>query len=70
MSEEKIRIGILLKKIIRYSKKYEISIQFWPFQWAIFIQKDGVELTSFGGEPEETLQRGLDYLNRINRANN
>jgi hypothetical protein len=67
MSEE-IIIGSLLTKIMRYSKKYEISVQFWPDQWAIFINKDGIELTSFGGEPENTLRRGVEYLDRINRV--
>ena len=67
MSEE-IIIGKLLTKIMRYSKKYEISVQFWPDQWAIFIAKDGVDLTSFGGEPENTLKRGLEYLDRITKS--
>lgn len=55
-----------LSKILEYSKKYEISIQFWPDQWAIFIAKDGVDLQSYGGG-HEAIQRGLDYLDRINK---
>lgn len=67
MSEE-IILGSLLTKIMRYSKKYEINVQFWPKQWAVYISKDGVELNSFGGDPEPTLRQGVDYLDRITRA--
>jgi hypothetical protein len=66
MSDE-IIIGNLLTRIMRYSNKYEISVQFWPEQWTIFIAKDGVDLQSYGGEPENTLKRGIEYLDRINR---
>lgn len=66
---EEIIIGSLLTRIIRYSNRYEINVQFWPDQWAIYISKDDVELTSFGGNPEETLRCGVEYLDRINRIN-
>ncbi len=67
MSTE-IIIGSLLTRIIRYSNRYEINIQFWPDQWAVYISKDDVELTSFGGDPEETLKMAIDYLDRINKV--
>lgn len=67
--KQELNILKLMKSIIRYSNKYEISIQYWPDQWAIFIAKDGIDLTSFGGEPEDTLERGLEYLNRITKNN-
>ena len=55
-------------KLSKYSDRYEISVQMWPLQWAVYIAKDDVDLTSFGGEPEETLQHAIDYLNRINKV--
>lgn len=57
----------LLKKIMEYSKKYEISVQFWPDQQAVFIAKDGVDLESYGGRLKQSLRAAVKYLNRINR---
>lgn len=42
----------ILKKLIKYSDRYEISVQFWPKQTAVFIMKDRVDLKDWGGDPE------------------
>lgn len=55
-----------LNQLIKYSGRYEINIQFWPLQIAVYINKDDVELTSFGGD-FEAIERALEYLNRINK---
>lgn len=55
-----------LEKLIRYSDKYEISIQFWPEQIAVYIEKDGVELQSYGGGFNHAIESGIDFLERIN----
>lgn len=58
-----------LSLLMGYSNKYEISIQFWPDQTAVYISKDGVELTSYGGSYNHAINSSLDYLNRINKKN-
>ncbi len=55
-----------LKSLIRYSDRYEISIQFWPDQTAVYISKDDVDLTSFGGDFDFAIGSAFDYLKRIN----
>lgn len=55
-----------LKTLLSFSKKYEISVQFWPDQTAVYISKDGVELKSYGGGFKFAVQSSIDYLNRIN----
>lgn len=58
-----------LEKLIKYSDRYQISIQFWPEQTAVFIMKDDVDLESFGAyDLEEVVKTALDYLDRINRV--
>jgi len=58
-----------LEKLIKYSDRYQISIQFWPEQTAVFIMKDDVDLESFGAyDLEEVVKAALDYLDRINRV--
>lgn len=52
----------LLKKILKYSDRYEISIQFWPNLLAVDIAKNDVELASF-----DNLISALEYLNRITK---
>lgn len=51
----------VLKKILKYSDRYEITIQFWPDLLSVFIEKNDVELASF-----DNLISALEYLNRIN----
>lgn len=60
----------LMKRLMDYSSVYEISFQMWPEQYTIYIAKDGVDLSSFGGGegPDETMLRALNYLDRINSA--
>lgn len=59
---------VKLGRLLRYSKKYEINIQFWPDQTAVFIEKGGVELTSYGGDFDHAIDSALEYLNRINKT--
>jgi len=58
---------LLLSKVIKYSEKYEINIQFWPDQKSVFVSKDGIELNSWGAsELEFPLKSAIEYLDRIN----
>lgn len=57
-----------LHSLLKYSDRYEISIQFWPNQTAVYISKDGVDLTDFGGDFDFAISRGIDYLQRINNT--
>lgn len=59
-----IKLGALLT----YSNKYEISIQFWPDQTAVFISKDGVELQDYGGSFDFAVDRSIEYLNKITKS--
>lgn len=61
-----------LKKMLSYAGKYQISIQFWgPSETNVYIEKGGVSLTDFGGlDPEEALDKTLEYLDRINKVKN
>ena len=54
-----------LANLLKYSNKYEISIQFWPDQIAVYIAKDGVDLKDFGGDFEFAIGCSVAYLNRI-----
>lgn len=54
-----------LQKLLKFSGKYEISIQFWPEQIAVYIAKDGVALIDFGGDAEFAVGKSIEYLNRI-----
>jgi hypothetical protein len=58
-----------LKKLLAFSDKYEISIQFWPEQIAVYIAKDGVDLTDFGGDFYFAVGKSIEYLVRINSNN-
>jgi chaperonin cofactor prefoldin len=69
MGFEKVPIEKLVE-LIEFSNKYEISIQFWPKQTAVYIAKDGVELKDFGGSSDFAIDQALDYLNRINPNQN
>lgn len=59
-----------LQNLLRYSDKYEISIQFWPEQTAVFISKEDIELIDFGGDFEDVMKKSIEYLNRINNHGN
>ena len=59
-----------LIKMLKYAGKYQISIQFWgEGKTNVFIEKDGIELTDFGGlSPDEAIRQTVEYLDRINRV--
>lgn len=57
----------LLGRLLAYSDRYEISIQFWPEQTAVYVSKNGVELTDFGGDADFAIGSALAYLDRINQ---
>ena len=58
-----------LEELLQYVEKYEIGlvIHFWPKQWAVYIAKDGVDLTDFGGDPDEAVEMANEYLYRITK---
>ncbi|MBK9223415.1 MAG: hypothetical protein IPO16_15030 [Saprospiraceae bacterium] len=56
-----------LKSLLSFSYKYEISIQFWPKQTAVYISKDGVDLKDFGGDFDFAIGKSTEYLKRITR---
>lgn len=56
----------LLKDLLKFKDRYEITIQFWPLQTVVFIEKDGIELNQFGGSDSYALSAAVTYLNRIN----
>lgn len=58
-----------LPDLLKYSNKYEITIQFWPDQVAIYIAKDGIDLSSHGGDFDFAIKRAIEYLNRITKNN-
>jgi len=64
-----IKLG-KLEKLLQFSNRYEISIQFWPDQIAVYIAKDGVNLTDFGGDFDFAIGNATAYLNRINKVKN
>ena len=54
-----------LSRLLAYSDKYEISIQFWPKQIAVYIAKDGVDLQDYGGDFNFVIGRSIEYLDRV-----
>lgn len=54
-----------LSRLLAYSDKYEISIQFWPKQIAVYIAKDGVNLQDYGGDFDFAIGRSIEYLDRV-----
>ena len=57
---------VKLKELITFSDRYELSIQFWPNQVAVYIAKNGIDLNSVGGD-FSAIDKALDYLKRINK---
>lgn len=55
-----------LSQLISYSDRYNINIQFWPDQTAVYIDKDDIELQSYGGDFDFAVDSALAYLKRIN----
>lgn len=54
-----------LSELLMFSDRYEISIQFWPDHLAVYIEKDGVDLTDFGGDFDFVMDNAIEYLKRI-----
>lgn len=59
---------VKLGQLLRYTDVYEINIQFWPEQTAVYIGKDGVDLQDYGGSFDFAIDRAIEYLNRINKT--
>jgi len=57
-----------LSSLLKYTDKYDISIQFWVDQTAVFIAKDDVDLTDYGGDFDFAIDSAIDYLKRINKT--
>lgn len=63
------KLSKLIKQIKKWSEVYEFSFQFWgEDNNNVFINKSGVELTSFGGESdiEGIFERTLEWVNKQN----
>jgi hypothetical protein len=58
----------LLAKLLKYSDRYEISIQFWPDGIAVYISKDHVDLQDYRGDFEFAITKSIEYLDRINKT--
>lgn len=61
---------LLFEKLNAYAGKYQFSFQLWgKGEYTIYISKDFVELTSFGGyeDAEDCMLAALNYLDRINK---
>ena len=59
-----------LQQLKKWSEIYQINLQIWGDQNNIYIYKNNVELFSYGGgiTVEETIEKGLEYLERINQV--
>lgn len=55
-----------LKKLMSFSDRYQISVQFWPDQTAVYIRKDDVDLIDYGGDFNHAVGSAIEYLVRIN----
>lgn len=58
-----------LRELLMFSDRYEISIQFWPDQIAVYIMKDFVDLADFGGSFDFAIEKSISYLRKINPTN-
>lgn len=56
----------LHSRLLAYRDRYEITVQYWPQQTAVYVDKDGVELAHFGGDDELAFTKSVQYLDRIN----
>lgn len=59
-----------MSRLMDYSSVYEINFQMWPNQYTIYVDKDGVDLYSYGGadDPNEAMKGILKYLDRIKKT--
>lgn len=60
------------QQMLAYAGKYQITIQFWgPGKTNVFIEKDCVPLTDFGGlDYDDAIIKTVEYLDRINGKSN
>jgi hypothetical protein len=59
----------LLEKIEFWTKQYEFSFQFWgEGNNNVFINRDGIEIASFGGENsiKDILKLTIDWCEKAN----
>ena len=56
----------LLSKLLIYSDRYDISIQFWGEQIGIYISKENIDLADYGGDFNTSVSQAIEYLDRIN----
>jgi hypothetical protein len=57
------------EKIKYWSGKYQFNFQFWDKEENnVYIEKGGIELTSFGGclSLEQVIDKALEYIEEIN----
>lgn len=62
-------IGRELTKIQFWSSRYDISFQFWGSNNNnVFIERDGVDITSFGGydTPLQVLKKAVEWFEKTN----
>lgn len=57
-----------LLKLLAYTDRYDLSIQFWVESTNVYINKANVELQSYGGDFDHAIGSALKYLDRINRV--
>ena len=55
----------LLSRLLMFSNKYELNIQFWPEQTVVYNAKDGVYLQDYGGDFKFAVGRAIEYLERV-----
>ena len=56
-----------LNHLLKYSDRYQISIQFWPDYNTVYIMKDDVDLNSWGGDGDFAIIEAGKYLDRLNK---
>jgi hypothetical protein len=65
-----ITLGVYMKELEKLSDKYDFNIQLWKAGNQIYLEKDGVELTSYGGHASliTCIKKILVYIYRINKT--
>ncbi|HMZ40762.1 MAG TPA: hypothetical protein PKK64_07965 [Saprospiraceae bacterium] len=56
----------LLHRLLSFSDRYQITVQFWPELTAVYIRKHDVELFDYVGNDENAIKSAIQYLERIN----
>lgn len=61
-------IGLMMAKIEYWTKQYEFSFQFWGEDNNVYINKDDVEITSFGGHEsiQQILNKTIEWCEKAN----